>query len=289
MIGGLAGRLRRTPVFGRDSKREALRRLRFVLRWSVLVERPWSFALAELTRRGSVGRCRPRGCAVDVYLRHDTTDLFVLIEVFGLGQYVPPSAMAGRLAALGRPPRIVDLGSHVGMFSAFALSRFAGASVLGFEPDRDNLALLRRCIANSGASDRWEVVEAFASNRDGSVRFLEGRMAESQLALPGDDRSSRQVEARDVFTYLAGADLLKLDIEGAEWPILTDPRFAALPLTGVMLEYHRNLCPEDDPQAFVTRTLEDAGYTVRAFPTGWDPALGQGVIHAWRTESAALG
>lgn len=288
MIRGLAGRLRRTRVFGRESKREALRRLRFVLRWSALVEGPWSFAYAELTRHGSVGKCRPRGCAMDVYLRHDTTDLFVLIEIFGLGHYLPPPAMASRLAALGRPLQVVDLGSHVGMFGAYALSRFEGASVLGFEPDRNNLALLRRCIAGSGAAGRWEVVEAFASTRDGSVEFLEGRMAESQLAPPGSDGETCQVEARDVFPHLAGVDLLKLDIEGAEWPILTDPRFAHLPLTGVLLEYHRNLCPEDDPLTLVTRILDGAGYTVSSFPTGWDPALGQGVIHAWRTRPAAL-
>jgi hypothetical protein len=53
-----------------------------------------------------------------------------------------------------------------------------------------------------------------------------------------------------------------------------------------MMEYHRNQCPEDDPLALATRILESAGYTVSQFHTGWDPAQGQGVIHAWRTEAA---
>jgi FkbM family methyltransferase len=216
VIGSLASRLRRAPVFGRQSKREAIRRLRFVLRWSVLVENPWSFAYRELARRGRVGRCRPRGSAVDIYLRHDTSDLFVLIEVFGLRQYEPPPSMAAQLAALGRPLRIVDLGSHVGMFGAFALGRFAGASLLGFEPDRDNLALLRKCVENNRMNGRWEVIEAFASNRDGSVQFLEGRLAESQVASAADEGNSRKVEARDIFAYLGGVDLLKLDIEVAD-------------------------------------------------------------------------
>ena len=42
----------------------------------------------------------------------------------------------------------------------------------------------------------------------------------------------------DVFPYLAAADLVKIDIEGSEWEILADARFAGIAARVLVLEYH---------------------------------------------------
>jgi hypothetical protein len=80
--------------------------------------------------------------------------------------------------------------------------------------------------------------------------------------------------AVDVFPYLAEAALIKIDIEGAEMPLLTDPRFAELSAKIVLLEYH----PPHSRMA-VVGALEHAGYTVDPF----DERLpGIGELCAWK-------
>ena len=41
-----------------------------------------------------------------------------------------------------------------------------------------------------------------------------------------------------MFPHLHDADLLKIDIEGGEWPLLTDARFGELKVPAIVLEYH---------------------------------------------------
>ena len=83
----------------------------------------------------------------------------------------------------------------------------------------------------------------------------------------------------DVMDQVAGADLVKIDIEGGEWEILTDARFAASPPRAIVLEYHPHLCPEADPRAAAERLLHDAHMTVEPI---WHRDDGYGMLWAWR-------
>ena len=72
-------------------------------------------------------------------------------------------------------------------------------------------------------------MRAAAGAHDGQVRFAAGMGASSHLAgLAGADEAADTlaVECRDVLGMISTADLVKLDIEGGEWEILLDPRFA---------------------------------------------------------------
>ena len=79
---------------------------------------------------------------------------------------------------------------------------------------------------------------------------------------------------------IADADLLKMDIEGGEWAILNDPRFARSPPRAVVLEYHPYLCPSADARAAAVQALESAGLRTAAI---WHRADGHGMLWAWRT------
>jgi FkbM family methyltransferase len=236
--------------------------------WAALT-RPLGGQVAVHTLRGSGRR---------VALRRGTPDIFTLYETHAAGSYVPPPAAAAALDALGRPPRIVDLGANIGLFALYALGRWPGAEVTSFEPDPDNLAILRR---NAGASPdaRWEVVPAGASTADGTMPFMTGHFAVSRAADAGD-AGSTTVPTRDVMPLLAGCDLLKMDIEGGEWPILADPRLADLGAAVVVMEFHAWGAPGGDPAAAARAALEGAGYVVGPVR---DEEPGSGTIWAWRT------
>jgi hypothetical protein len=129
------------------------------------------------------------------------------------------------------------------------------------------------------SGDRWRLIEAAAMDRDGSVAFLSGVFSRSRIE-PGE--GTIEVEAVDVFPYLERADLAKVDIEGGEWAILADPRFRELEVPAIVLEYHPDQAPGDDPKVLALEAVKGAGYEARVVE---EFAPGQGMLWAWRAGS----
>jgi len=168
-----------------------------------------------------------------VTLRHRTPDLGGFVEVFINGNYDMPAAVRQSLEGLQRPLRVVDLGANIGLFGLSLLSQQPTAVITAVEPDPSNAAVLHRTIDANGRSDTWSVIEACAGTQDGVVPFRAGQFLESRIADDGEP-----TVVRDVFPMLADADLIKMDIEGAELELLSDRRFAALPARVLWLEFH---------------------------------------------------
>ncbi len=236
----------------------------------------WRFAGRELTRRKGLNLYTARAGGLEVGVRHGTGDVVTLGEVFHERDYEPPAAVE---ALLGPAPRILDLGANVGMFGAWALGRWPGADVTAYEPDPANAAVHERVIAANGLAERWRVVRAAAGAEDGSVHFAAGGVALSHVVGEAT-HATIEVELRDVLPGLAAVDLLKLDVEGGEWPILQDPRFAAAPPRALAMEYHADGAPGPDPREEAVRLLAAAGLQVLDIRRH---AHGDGMLWAWRT------
>lgn len=243
------------------------------------VDRPASFVARDLARRGSVGGYRLRGTDVSLHVRHGTPDAAMISEIFHHGVYEPPPAIVERLGPAG-PAKILDLGANIGMFGVWARHRFAGAEITAVEPDRFNAAVLRRTVAGNG-QDRWKVLEAAAGSAEGRMAFTHGAFWLSKLE-PDAPADGDTVDVIDVLPMLVGVDLLKLDIEGGEWPILLDPRFKSVQVPTVIFEYHPHMSPERDAREASSRAFQAAGYRVE--PVFHDEAGGHGVAWAWRPE-----
>ena len=85
----------------------------------------------------------------------------------------------------------------------------------------------------------------------------------------------------DVFAYLRQADLVKMDIEGSEWPILADARLGELDALVIVLEYHRDACPYPDAREAAVRFLADGGFTTYETDAPHRPD-GTGVLWGWK-------
>jgi FkbM family methyltransferase len=258
------------PGFRRLTRFEALLRLSYALRASLVRERR-RFVVGELRRRPTTAVYRLRESGIAVALRHHTGDVMVLDEIFSQREYEPPPEAAASLASLPATPRVVDLGANVGLFGAWALGRFPGASILAVEADPANAEIHRRTIEANGLGQRWELREGFASTAPGRVRFAAGEYATSHAAEQG-----AEVQALDVLAELADADLVKIDIEGAEWPILADPRFARVSAAVVVLEYHEDGCSEPNAAGAAERALRSAGLEV--VHASSKPQFGAGIV-----------
>lgn len=185
-----------------------------------------------------------------------SVDSWILREIFRDGAYRIPSEVE-----LPPGPRIVDLGANLGLFTIFMLSMYPDAQITAFEPDPDNARLLRQTVQRNRYSDRVVLHEACAMPTDGLVSFSSGAHQFSRISDDGEE-GIVQVRGVDVVPFLRDADLLKMDIEGAEWALLADPRFGAA--RNVVMEYHPMLCPSPDPRGLLGSLLEDRGYKIVA-------------------------
>jgi FkbM family methyltransferase len=249
------------------------------LRSSVVHGSP-RFVLREWFGQGRVGRYRLRDGDFDVLIRHGTPDAATLGEVFYRRDYEFPPEVLAALKALGRPPVVVDLGANIGLFDLWVLRSFPDAEIVAIEPDPANLAVFRRCVAINDPSTSLEVVPAAAATREGTVPFAAGRAAVSRIT---HDDGTQDVPAIDVFPYLERADLIKIDIEGGEWAILNDPRFAALRPAALVLEFHPYMAPSRDPGRAAADLVGRTGLETAA---GVDYGFGQGMLWAWRRGSS---
>jgi FkbM family methyltransferase len=165
--------------------------------------RPIHLALAKDGRR------------IDVAVR-DITELTTVGEVLADDLYDMPG--------LDDVQTVVDLGSHVGTSILFFSVRHPGAEIHGFEPDPRSFARLR---ANVGAVPGVTIDPRAASGTGGHATFHSaGNSLASSLiadAEPGRDLTVDCVTLDEIFDELGvdRIDLLKLDVEGAEYEVLT--------------------------------------------------------------------
>jgi FkbM family methyltransferase len=134
---------------------------------------------------------------------------------------------------LWRPDRddatLVDIGAHIGGASAWLGAAHPGARVFAFEAAPENAALAR---LNTIAMPNVTLAASAVSDRDGCVRLHRmtgpntgGHVVSAPVPPESDLAGSNVVACVGIETVFADlppgdVDLLKLDCEGAEWPIL---------------------------------------------------------------------
>jgi FkbM family methyltransferase len=123
---------------------------------------------------------------------------------------------------------IVDVGANYGMYTLGAAKRLAQGQVIAFEPDTRSMALLKQNVLINHFERRVTCLDVCVGKRDGTTDFYAtvdssfsgihdtGRsQATDHLTLP--------VRALDsILNELAieKVDLVKIDVEGAEWEVL---------------------------------------------------------------------
>ncbi len=223
------------------------------------------------------GCTRPRSagnCGSHVWIRHGTADVFTVAEVLARDEYSIPDAAR---VLLPDRPRVLDFGANIGVFGIRAIRDLSPATITSVEADPFNADVLRRNAANVPIGSEWRVIQAFAAPEgDGQVTFAGGQFAESRAGVDG----GHSVPTVDALALMDGADLVKMDIEGAEWPILEDPRFAAVSAKVLALEYHRWGCDHgEDPSTRCRDLLHAAGFEWR---DSGAPGDDFGMLWAWR-------
>jgi FkbM family methyltransferase len=243
-----------------------------------LVGQSAAFTIRELRGARSSHVYRIRESGLRALITHGTPDVLTLDQAFYQRVYEPPETVAAALESGGRPLRAVDLGANIGIWGLWLHGRFRVRHLTAVEPDPANAAKHRRQIELNGLEQSWDLVQAAATCAQRPVMFTVGRATTGRIGESGE-AGTVEVAGVDSFSLLDGVDLLKIDIEGAEWPILSDPRFAAMEVPVVMLEYHPHGAPTGDPEDDARRALQSVGYETVAMHGEPD---GTGIVWGWR-------
>jgi FkbM family methyltransferase len=182
--------------------------------------------------------------------RLDRGDMQSLREVWMDDSYRLPFDVA--------PKVLVDLGANIGLTTVWLAHRYGCTAIVAVEPSPENARIARINLELNNI--HAEVVEAAVGDHDGTVYFQDDQ--DSNLGrVASTGRPVRQVSMRTVLEQLpAGAevDLVKMDIEGGEGPLLDAKADLAWlrRVRSIIAETHRTLI---DYPAMV-RTLESQGF-----------------------------
>lgn len=134
-------------------------------------------------------------------------------------------------------PMILDCGANIGISALNYKRRFPDARIVAFEPDPMICGVLRRNLSRNGAED-VQVVEAAVWTSSGQMPFKSTGTDGGRIDSSRGSKVPR-VATVDLRSYLAEpVDLLKLDIEGAEYAVVHALRRRLQNVANLIVECH---------------------------------------------------
>ncbi len=186
-------------------------------------------------------------------------DLSVLVETFGETHYDTNF----------RDKRIIDIGAYIGDTSTYFASKGA-REVVALEPSPSNLEIARQNIQQSPFEGTIKLLPIGIAAQNGHFTlFTDAANTMNDALIPTSESQSKlnqpaQLHIIEVWSFerllehlqWPEVDIVKLDCEGAEYPILLEtPDHILLRVKEWIMEYH------GDPKPLRER-LEKLGYTV---------------------------
>ena len=140
--------------------------------------------------------------------------LFEEIFVYEVYRFTPATAS----------PIIIDAGSNIGMSVMYFKLKFPGCSIMAFEPERNNFEMLTKNIT---ANNFQQVVAYPIALSDSAKEATLVRDSSSSLNWRIDTtdglNAKERITTNTLSTYINDQiDLLKIDVEGSEFSIISD-------------------------------------------------------------------
>lgn len=207
-------------------------------------------------------------------IRSAPMDMHILHRVLGRDEYALDAFSPGSFDV------VVDVGAHLGFFAirAAPLAR----RVISLEPSEENFEILQRNVSHL---PNVTPVRAAVAPQPGELAFHVSAIPSASSLYPvarhpvKEVRTVRGLTLEDVFREhgVERCDLLKIDVEGAEYPILYGLPDRLWPsIRRICLEYDP---VPDAPPEWTGEKLEErlraAGYRVRRVPSKHPPGKGR--------------
>jgi FkbM family methyltransferase len=173
------------------------------------------------------------------------------------------------ITGIEQPTRILDLGAHIGAATLFFCVQYPNALITSYEPDPDNFLLLKK---NLSTLSNVTCVNAAVAATSGSVSLHKHKGGSTRGTLSIDPDSIGEITVPAVLfeeVVEDGADMVKFDVEGAEYNLFAAAPKAVLQKVKVYVgEFHDALSgktPKEFEELFpgFSFTWKDALATMR--------------------------
>lgn len=172
------------------------------------------------------------------------------------------------LEDLEEPKLVLDLGAHIGLASLYFAQIYPSAKICAYEPDPLNYKLLVKNVTENGLEERVECIMAAVAPKSGRLKLQAPIYSDEWRSgvgiIPKGWRKvlhtkEIEVEAVGINEILeVGADLVKMDIEGMEYEVVTNANWRGV--KNVILEVH----PRDGKRiGEIEKYLVDQGYKLQ--------------------------
>jgi FkbM family methyltransferase len=229
---------------------------------------PMRYVRAKRRRERFDSICRHNGVKLDYERNKDGMD--ILDEVFVQRLYAD-------YFPFYRCNTILDVGGHFGYFAMFAAMNSAPDSrVVTVEPSSRNIAVMRANLAANGLQ-QIQPLHGAVADKAGTLELHVSKAHNCSLyadhAKSLSPSSPLSTERVDVFTLadvmaqhgLEHVDVMKIDCEGAEYPIIFNTPAEVLARIGtIMMEFH-DMKDTNRSGLSMVRQLEAKGFRVVLF------------------------
>jgi FkbM family methyltransferase len=155
-------------------------------------------------------------------------------------------------------PVIFDCGANVGTSCAFFKYRYPQARILAFEPNPNIVEYLKRNIKNNSLENIEVIEKAVWISNDGIELGLDNADA-SSIHIEKNKAKVGTVRLKDLLAKEQTVDMLKMDIEGAEFEVLSDCNVSLMNVKNLFIEYH-SYSSQPQQLSEIIRVLESSGF-----------------------------
>lgn len=180
---------------------------------------------------------------------------------------------------------VIDVGANIGYFSLSFLAKYPQAKVYGFEPHPYCFTLLEDFHKEFNQFD-WEIYNTALAGEKGTLTLntstTDGYATMSSIFENVGKQQHFTIEADTLDSFISAhnidqIDLIKMDCEGSEYPILYGLSEESLSkVDAFCIETHKGKQPDENIDSVVSY-LEDKGFTTRSLDEGET-----GYVSAWK-------
>lgn len=164
-------------------------------------------------------------------------------------------------------PYIVDCGANIGLSIIYFKTLFPSSEIMAFEPDPKVFEILNSNII-SCKYDNVTIVNKAIWHNDTTLKFYSEGADGGRTAIESDFNNIIEVKAISLREYLnKKVDFLKIDIEGAEYLVLSNISDLLLNVDRLFVEYHSFIGQEQFLPELI-KILKDAGFRIHISAPG---------------------
>jgi len=134
-------------------------------------------------------------------------------------------------------PVIIDCGANIGMSCLYFNKRYPISRIMAFEADPKIFSVLKSNLHNNGV-ENVELIEAAVWINGGEIDFAVEGADSGSIHGKQNMTKVKCTRLKDFLEKFFRVDLLKIDIEGAEYEVITDCKDILGNVENIFVEYH---------------------------------------------------